>query len=298
MRNTLRALMAALLAVPFPVCAGIVEDGEAASFRDAVAGVPVAARNLTVKAEEVKDLGDRVFGRPGNVRIKVDPQLRGWDFLDKAPNSEMNIPNLIEDARARMSRKGLLTSNKLFDAIGAAELLHSMGRFNFSEKGQMSPGEGGVFYYDENSSDPGRAFLNGLFLEMEKTAYKETNEERREALRAAIWIAAESFLIHEAAHAAAHAHKQLHPTKVIDGEVVAFGASREFARAMDPHGEGVATSILVAQQHEREFPSQAAKAQTAMLNQLGDLWRTDGTREKIEKNVVIPAGYTEKKGVL
>ena len=78
----------------------------------------------------------------------------------------------------------------------------------------------------------------------------------------------------------------------------AFGLEREFLRKIDPHMEGVATVIMVAELHKKYHPSQTATLCYELSSMLGNLQRTDGTAKTIESKIVIPAGYTENKSVL
>ncbi len=280
----------------FADASGIVGADE--EFHDAVAGVAAVARNAALPAEQVKDAADRAFGEPNAVKIQFKAQLRGWDFVKPAPDSPLTISNALQDARARLFERGLVLSGPLDGALAAGDKLNSADRVHFAPKGMMSPYEAGVFFYKDNDPDPGRIMINPNILDMASDADKEIDAEMLKAARTTAWIAAEATLVHESAHALAKAWNQLHPTKVIDGEVFAFGLEREFLRSIDPHGEGLATLISVAQLHQKSHPSNTATLCYQLSSMLGNLWRTDGKAETIKSSIVVPAGYTENKSVL
>lgn len=293
MSRMLASMLLGTLLTSAPARAGIVDRDE--EFHDAISGVSRAAHDPVSTIEDVNEKAYHAFGRPNAIKIRFAAHLRGWEFLAPAPAAEMTIANLIYDARSRLASRHAVLSGPLQESLETADQFDGAGRGEFAALG---PSEAGMFLYKANNPDPGRILLNTAFHAMEEDCDKEIVPEQRSALRALVWVMAEATLIHEAAHAVAKKVNQLFPTEVINGEVFAFALEREFLRAIDPRLEGVAALLNVDKLHARDHASSTARVIDKLSEQIGNLQRTDGTRSKIQENVIVPAGYREYTGTI
>jgi hypothetical protein len=250
----------ALAAPAAPTVAQVRRSADA--MRDAVAGDPSPADASARNAAFFEGL------------LRETPSARPNPYaMDREPvdGSEGDIEGMIFTARMREENYRLThpaPPDELETAMDEASALRDADRAEIDRSGRLTGDEMGAYLYSKtDSKDLGRVILSP-WLKLMTTRIGEAF--------------AYSTLVHESAHAVAHAHGRLSPVHVIADEVEAFRVEYEWLSVMDPTGDRLirldSAMRLYVPRHPKDLV--AAKSLT-YLDNLMKLRETGGETDKL-----------------
>ena len=271
-----------LAATLLPLQASALKNVSGADkIEEEVSDLKDAVNNNTTSLSQIAWMAGFFSDRMPSTRITVHTDLRGWDF---PKGDQASGPATMDDLYTAANKQitdlsASIPSPLLVDYQQAREM---KGKGKVTYNAAMKKEELGVYNYKSGALVLGSIWLNKTLALV--ASFPGFSKD--------VFALAFAVVIHEANHAVNHLRGILSPTKVVDGEVLAFKAQYRWLKMVDPYGEKIAyLRTKLINQMSRE-PSPLTKESLTFFNHLAEIYATDGDESNI-RAMVHKLGYED-----
>jgi hypothetical protein len=252
------ALLLALLA-PWAAAEGAARPAATAAdtFRERVELVTKTAADPAASPAAVWERGQNLY--LNNVNIRVEPNLRGWDFggRELGDGQRVEVKELVEYGRQKTTDLGIEVPEPLRDSVNDLTALDAAGRVREGSASDMGPSQMGRIRYNEQDCSSGDVDLHEL-------------------MPGVIGVIGKAFgystFAHEGRHLREHRRCGLSDEHVKLNETLAFQSQYDWLRLVDPHGERLAYArAWVGNLIRRHGHGSIIDGSQAYLNHLAEL---------------------------